>query len=710
MLMSGESGTATANNSRQLSGFIQDLNIFQRQLKLYPSGHPQLTQSCAAVLRALVQTCQSRQDILLGIAPDNILFEGQWLDASNRAIRDFAQFLSAYRIASIRFYRNLSAKELLGFYQLLAAEHSTADINQELPNQLQKRGIHQIQIVLVDFAAFQADDGPTSASPWNDFITELLNDKHSLSDTIESAEIAKAINQGKCHTDNLDPLISNLISRFASEPREEADVPLQVAEVVEQLHPQIQERFTDSILNALSGHPDLASQFLNSFPQHLLKTAIHSQSRNKETISARLVDLLEGFADNDDKFTIAGALDIEKIDPDVLNAQINILLLEDSHSQFVPDAYQTTLKNILNQQLKGSLPEHTALKLRNSLKTGSIENQCVNIIFNMLHNGVDAEAEKSLQHNLTEMARFYLDTGDFTTLREIFVNWSAYLYSGKANARFLDETVLALQTSELFMSDVLDHVEIWGTEKGEEISAYVYEVGEPYAELLIDRLGVEKQLSKRRVWVHLLEGLGRKAAQLLTQALKDQRWYLVRNVLLILSKLDKEAIPFKEIRLLATHEHPKVRQEALRIIFRYDPMMANRQLLKDLSGGDRESISAAVEIANLSHDDKVLAQLHLLLQIDHSRDPDLLIRRKTLESLSTIGKPQTVPVLARLLQKKLLRRRREKNFQQEIIRSLGSYPRRSVLPLLHSLQNGRDKGETELVEKQLQRLTDRGQE
>ena len=400
----------------------------------------------------------------------------------------------------------------------------------------------------------------------------------------------------------------------------------------------------------------------------------------------------------------------KKIDPDVLNAQINILLLEDSHSQFVPDAYQTTLKNILNQQLKGSLPEHTALKLRNSLKTGAIENQCVNIIFNMLHNGVDAEVEKSLQHNLTEMARFYLDTGDFTTLRDIFVNWSAYLYSGKANARFLDETVLALQTSELFMSDVLDHVEIWGTEKAEEISAYILEVGEPYAELLIDRLGVEKQLSKRRVWVHLLEGLGRKAVQLLTQSLKDQRWYLVRNVLLILSKLDKDAIPIKEIRPLASHEHPKVRQEALRIIFRYDPMMANRQLLKDLSGGDRESISAAVEIADLSHDDKVLAQLHLLLQIDHSRDPDLLIRRKTVETLSTIGKPQSVPVLARLLHKKLLRRRREKDFQLEIIRSLGGYPGRSVLPLLHSLQKGRDKGERELVEKQLQRLTDRGQE
>ncbi len=707
--MSGESKTATANNRHQLSGFIQDLNIFQRQLKLYPPGHPQLTQSCDAVLRALAQTCQSGQDIHLGIAPDNILFEGQWQEAGNRAIRDFAQFLSSYRIASIRFFRNLSAKEVLGFYQLLSTEGNETGVNQELPKQLQQQGIHQIQIVLVDFGAFQADDGDSSDSPWNDFITELLNEKHSLSDTIESAEIARAINQGKCHTDNLDPLISNLISRFASEPREEAEVPLQVAEVVEQLHPQIQERFTDSILNALSGHPDLTSQFLNSFPQHLLKTAIHRQSQNKETVSARLIDLLEEFADNDDILTTPAALDIEKIDTDVLNAQIDILLLEDSHSQFVPDVYQTTLKNILNQQMTSSLPEHVALKLRNSLKTLAIENQCVNIIFNMLSNGVDSEAEKSLQHNLTEMARFYLDTGDFTTLREIFVNWAEYLYSGKANARFLDETVLALQTSELFMSDVLDHVEIWGAEKGGEISAYIFEVGEPYAELLINRLGKEKQLSKRRIWVRLLEELGKKAAQLLTQTLKDQRWYLVRNVLLILSKLDKETIPIREIRPLATHEHPKVRQEALRIIFRFDPMMANRQLLKDLSGGNRESISAAVEIADQSHDGKVLAQLHLLLQIDHNRDPDLQIRRKTLETLSMIGKPQTIPVLARLLQKKLLRRRREKDFQLEIIRSLGGYPRRSVLPLLHSLQSGRDKTERELVEKQLQRLTDRGQ-
>jgi hypothetical protein len=696
----------------ELADFIQDLNIFLRQLSLYPADHPQLEASCDTALNSLARSCRKSAMINLGIAPANILFDGSWLDGNNIAIKNFAAFLTGLNIASISFHNDLSRDELIRFCQLLNSVSEQGISGANLPQQLERNAIGNIQIVPIDFSAFLADseeEEESNSDPWGDFLKQLLGKQLPEKGAVDIATIARSLNQEVPIPGRYDQLIATLLAGTATEETQHGDVAELLVELVKQLNPKLRQCFTQSTLRALEHQPGQAAPILQAFPQQLLEDALRQQSSSQGNISSRLVDLLGQFSRNESTTRSRKAAITQTADNTILRARIDILLLEDNHSEYVPSVYQETLQRILNGQVKGTVPAPLASELRDRLEQQSVEQQCANVIFNMLDNGVDPKAEATIQTNLTELARFFLDTGDFNALRDVFVRWSHYLYSGQANARFLDETVLATQTSEQFMSNVLDCVEIWGESKNTEICSYILEVGEPYAELLIERLGSEEQMARRKIWIGLLERLGRKGVQLISKTLQDERWYLVRNLLLILSHQERELIPIKAVRPLTSHKHPKVRQEALRILFRFDPLMANRQLLKELSSGDKGAICATLEIAALSSDDKVLKQLHQLLQLKHEHDPDLQIRRKTLEALSLLGKPQTIPLLAHLLHKKLIRSRKQKQLQQEIIKTLGRYPAHSASPLLNSLCNGRDRIQRELAQEQLQYLRKSGE-
>jgi hypothetical protein len=693
---------------RELTCFIQDFNVLQRQLALYPAGHSQLETCCNNVVQSLQKSCRTHTSISLGIAPNNILFNGSWLDSDNVAIKKFSNFLSSLNIASISFQCDLNHMELMDCCQLLNSLTKNTAKASELRQLLERHTIKKIKIEPIDFSAFQGNDQKDSSDPWGDFLSQLLDNQQTNAGPNNLALIAQTLNQKSPNPSHYDQLITALTSENKTLHRGHAEISKQLTELINQLNPLQKQCFLQRALHSFELQPQFAEPILQSFPQQCLEDALRQLGNTQGNISSRLVDLLSQLRSNDKESKIT-AIALEKTDETILKAKIDILLLEDNHDQYVPSSYQAALQRILNNQIKASIPAELTQSLRIKLEQQTVELQYTNIIFNMLQNGVDAEGEATIQRSLTELARFFLDTGAFAALRDIFIRWSRYLYSGRAHARFLDETVLAIQTSDQFMNDVLDCVELWGLAKKKSIGHYILEVGEPYAELLIERLGQEKNIARQKIWMELLKNLGPKGIQLISQTLQDTRWHLVRSMLQILEHQKQDLIPIKKIRPLTQHKHPKVRQEALRIIFRFDPLMANRQLLKELSCGDKASICAALEIAYLSEDEKILNRLHQLLQLTPEHDRDLLIRRKTLDALSSIGKPQTIPILASLLHKKLILRRNQKQLQLDIIKTLGCYPAHSVAPLLNSLCKGHDRAQRALAKEQLRLLHSKGE-
>ena len=172
------------------------------------------------------------------------------------------------------------------------------------------------------------------------------------------------------------------------------------------------------------------------------------------------------------------------------------------------------------------------------------------------------------------------------------------LYS-MATPDVLEHLVDGLQASE-DRDSALQLLDIWGN----SISGR-----------LMERLSEEENPARRRVLIDLLGSIARLEPASLFDFLQDPRWFVIRNLAVILGKSGRpDAVP--RVRALVTHSDHRVRVEALRS-------------LATLSPGD--GFNAAVDALRDSHPRVKHAAFTLLRNSDNPRSDTVLIEalRKT---------------------------------------------------------------------------------
>jgi len=691
-----------------LNSFVHELNISRRQLAIYPPEHPQIATSINRTLEILNELFLSDPVITLGIAPDALYFEQHWLDKEDPTNQDFARFFSALGIASISFQRGLRASELIRFNQLLRSDQRAAESLKGFEKLLEQQQIENISVIPIDYDAFQASQDITGAGAtpksqlWENFLHGLhdgLIDFGDLDSTQNIDDIADIFNQKLVGSEAEREQSSQAINLFIENSvRSKADLQSQpisdkkLATLLEHLSPAAQKEFLNNAFRSLEQHQDAAPEVLQKIPTQLLKNTIVGKNRHDLNLSSRLFGLINNLA------TIPGELfqyspktKSTPLSENMVRARLDVLFCEERQDLYIPDSYQAALHNILSDNINGTIPDDEKQKLKALIENQSIELNFSAIIFELLHKQLTPEQEKSTQQNLLELSRYFLDIGDFVTLRKIFTNWSQYLDSGNSDASIFDEKVLSNHTQTTFMVEVMDGMDLWGEEKHREIADYIIAVGEPYTELVIEYLGLARQWPERQLWMEILEGIGGDAQQMIIQALDDERWYLIRNLLIILGK-DLDPGTLKIIHQFIEYPHPKVRLEVMRNLFSCNPATANRQLLKELTSQDPEARAAGIEIADLSRDPEVLSILHKSLGVQIENDTELELKKQMVKTLTRIGNKDSLPVLRRILVKQGLRvSRRTKQLQVEILQNLALFPDTAVEKLLHELADGKYK-------------------
>jgi len=712
----------TSQEIRLLSDFIHELNIARRNLSLYPPSHPQIAVSTTATLQLLMQLCETRPVITLGVSPDTLYFESNWLDKTNPTFTKFARFLSDFGIAALSFHRGVAADELIRFNQILRSDRETVENCGGFSELLKLQQIAHIELTPIDYSAFQAGHktGASGQHLWEDFLHGLLHDildlegvDDDLLERFDPESVAGLLNrqlQGEDgETADYQQAIGSFVTRLtlADLPEDSDNRPgEQLGKLLMHLNPQLRKNFLGSAYAALEQNPDGAEEVLENFPRELLLETLEQQGQDRLQISSRLVSLVSRLSTNSlpaSSHRIKGSE--TSMDKDMVRARLEVLFNEENQDLYMPDSYQKALNSIFDEDVSSSLPEDEKQLLKQSLEQQSVERQCCCIIFEMLFEKLDPATEEALQSNLVELSRFFLDTGDFVTLSEIHSRWSEFLYSEKANTSIFNERVLTNQTQLTFMTEVLDGFELWGKEKYEEIFAYVIQIGEPYTELLIERLALEPKMTLRRSWMKLLEAIGLEGYPKIIRALKSKHWYLVRNLLIVLGR-KPEATALKAIHQLTEHPHPRVRQEVLKVLFQHNPATANRMLLKELASKDREALLAAIQVADLSRDDNVIEALHRMLTAEMHGDSELVQKKMLLNTLAKIGRSESLPILKSLLQKKgLLLSKRQKELQQATIRALAKFPRTIGEPVLRELVRGGQRQQAKMAEEELHQLS-----
>lgn len=707
-------------DTRKLSDFIYELNIARRHLSTYPAGHPLIHTVTTRVLTMLEDLLEFRAELVLGVARDALMFEGEWLDRKNPVYRDFAQFLFGQGIATIHFLRHIRTGELLRVNQLLRA--SRAEIFQQggYAALLEAQRIEHIKIVPIDYRNFtrvetESPDKTEAAAPerlWEDFLRGLMegvidpagSEQHMPPrfDPQLVAEIfnRKAKNRDADGTINYEAVITAFIGQHQNTRGRAEDL----GQMIKALNPEVRRQFLNSTFRNLADTPQ-AETVLQAFPQDVLVNSLREATTNTLEIPTTILNLLAKLKQHQHMgragTRIAGE---SQLDTDEIQERMHLIFREEDNGKFIPEAYQNALHTIVaSEQLSLSDPEEIR-RLRHELDSRSVERQTGFIAFEILRAGAKPELKQTLERNLIDLARFFLETADFNALEDLYQRWHNILAESASNTTILNEELLASLHGDEFIDGTLAAIDVYGKEKQDEIRQYILAIGEPFAQKLIQRLALSESQSQRRFYLACLEQMGSHAHAEMFKALDDERWFLVRNLIGVLAKSRNPAV-LKRLFPLLEHPHPQVRQRVLKLMLNFNRPRAERQLLVELQSTSTSELLFAVRIAHLGQDKAIQQQLLRLLQHPSFKADVFELKVEILKTLARRGDAEVVSTLEALLKAGDLRHPLQyRRFKLEIVKTLGQYPAARVRPLLEQLMKRGGKEIAALATEQLRSL------
>ncbi len=178
----------------------------------------------------------------------------------------------------------------------------------------------------------------------------------------------------------------------------------------------------------------------------------------------------------------------------------------------------------------------------------------------------------------------------------------------------------------------------------EGFKRYMSGLGEKGIVALVDSLGREEEMSLRKYLVDVLSELSRDYVQVLGTYIDDPRWYLVRNIVVVMTRLRTlDALPF--LRLTIIHPNEKVRAETIRCLGLLGSEEAANMLINNLQGLDETTRILCIRWLGRIEDQRAVGRLINMLEGTETGAESLQIKREIIRSLGEIKSPEAYGVL-----------------------------------------------------------------
>lgn len=682
-----------------LASLIIEFNISHRFFKAYPAGHPVVTASLIKVISRYEQLLEHHDEISIAVAKDALIVENDFLDKSSTIFSNFAGTLFERGIGALILRHGLTIEELIIFNKILGLNREEIALRGGIEALWEKEHLSFLGIRAIRYDLFSAtegdvrNDGRTVKGLWERFARGLINGTlgyELFGDTsFDPEQLAEMLNRryrevGADYVEDVAQLLQQPETRPDGSRR--SKVPYeQIAAFVAHLNPELRQHFLSASfdIRTIEGN-SVAEEIVGCMPAHKALETLEEFKRSNADIPASIVQLLEKLANSSGNPRRSEAINLLQQDP--YEAKMRLIFSEHG----------------IEEQLASTMPRHPLPPASPGVQTGSglseadmlmssleplmVENRIGEIILRLAATGNDPSDMETLAQNLAEMCSLLLQTGDYHQLHAFIrqtsdpslpVPFRALLAEWFSQNDFLDE--------------ILDGLTIWGKSRFQDIRLLIEEIGAPFIEPLLDKLAIEENMSLRRFIMDRLQEFGPSARKPILSRLKDNRWYYLRNLLIMLNSFgDPELAP--HIRPLLKHNNSKVRQDALLSLLQYHDPVAVRQLVRDLGSANNEVKLAAISMAKKCHSTDVFRELLAIVSKSGLSPFDVEFKIAAINSLKEMGRAEALPVLVALLNSSnLLRAKALAKLKMEAVRSLESYPPQAVLPILVKIAGGNDE-------------------
>jgi hypothetical protein len=455
---------------------------------------------------------------------------------------------------------------------------------------------------------------------------------------------------------------------------------------VQSLDPNLRKTFVERFFSSFSNNPGALNQLIPNLSDDIIIEALEKNTKKELYIPPNILDILRRLQKESTGEDSGEADELQQtLSKDELTERFNVIFKEDEVHRFVPLDYQKTLHDVVAAEAL-SVPELSQVhQLEDTLSAHSLNMHLTSVVVDIAVKRGGGETPPYLVRGLKGCCRYLISIGDFHGVSDIYETVTGKTSLPEGGKDVTPNGILEVFSDDDFIGNVLDAPAQWGKEKDFYIVELIKRVGRPFVEPLLDRLALEEDRSLRYFYLDLLGELGAVVREPAIARLKDNRWFLVRNLIILLRNLNDPSV-LPSLHSLLDHPHPRVRHELMQTLIKFNDPVAERIILQEMDSPDTSRCLKAIALAGMTRNRLVSQKLLDFLKQRGLGKTILPIKKASVHALGEIGDPSVLPTLQDILKSRtFFRRHAATNLKLEIIESLRKYPAGEASPILRGV-------------------------
>ncbi|HET7250418.1 MAG TPA: hypothetical protein VFI79_11265 [Gemmatimonadales bacterium] len=547
-----------ATLSRELSEFLIELSIALHKHSMYPEGHPSLAPAAAGVLRRADALFRDRPSISLGVARNQLVIEGVATDPRHPVLAELAGRLHRHHLGAISLSRGVEAGEIEDMLRTLAVEADRSGQPLGLGDPARLAAWQHVRLHPMTYERLELLDKSPQESL--DAAAGRSDDEDVRDQRVRGAQLwiglARAALAGQIGEDDAPPTKPAVIAKAIDEhPRGEAYDQVIVGYLL-QIAEELKAAGGQEAVELRRRTSRLISEMQPETLRRLVEMGGDGAQRQKFVIDASL-----GMA-------VDAVLDIVKAAAEASHQSVSGSLMRmlskmAAHAgQGKPQA-RTLADRALREQVRGlltgwSLADPNPEAYGQALQRMSQASTRVDNTVAWRH---APEPERLIQMSLEvgsagpgvyRACDAMIDRGRLGVLIDLLEAAPA----GVTSTEELWRRAVSPETLQwLLASEPVDFA---------TVDRVLPRLGALAADPLLDALAGAQERGTRRALLDRLRRLGPSLGPSITARLADERWYVLRNLLMLLEELPELPIGFSVLPWVS-HADPRVRFEAFKI-------------------------------------------------------------------------------------------------------------------------------------------------
>ena len=685
-------------DAKLLSYAIIELNISRRNVAIYPRDHPSVESTLTNAFKFLKQLFGMRSEITLAIAKDTIIIDTYHLDKNNPVYRDFAINLSKMNIAYITLKAGITKEELYRFHSFISEKIEDLTVN-NLKEALKKYKLTHIDVGFVDYRKFSTVD-PKSVQQgnkvplWERYVYGMIEgtlQSEAVSDEVRDIPpeiLAKLLNKASVRDlkeESYDKVITAYMRSSAGSIFSGQDLK-RLLEFIDRLNPDLKKKFLSSAGRTFSEDIDSTYQSFRKMSVEEIEKFLDTMNKQTIAMPQPLMNLIDKLSHSIPDSSEAIYLDEDQMeDEEFLPSNLAELFNNDNTSKnteiSVTGKDLEEIQNLLNFDAAQLRTSHL-MEFETEFYDDLIEKRFNQIILELMSSETVSEEEYQAFVNIikgqTEQLLWIGQYGQILdTLKIIELN--------KALHKFTDINSRALQYyhSSEFISLLIDSFRILGRNKRKVVSMICEYYDKKIIPYLIDALIEETSQIIRRFLMEIIKQFGSKVIPEATKRLNDDRWFVQRNMLYILSETDSKEVA-AYIKPFCKNENSKVRVAAIKCLLNAADNYAI-EIIREQLKSNQDNFELAIALSGSFRIKEVVGDLILILTKQERSGTDLLNKIPVVRALGDIGDPRALDAFRLIISSNsLLFRKIIEQLKEEVYKTLNKFNYESVKDLVEA--------------------------